>query len=57
MQGGDLPQVLLLAPQAGDRDPVAGAEEAVVLLQGLDQGVVGGQPDRAAPVGVAAEQR
>ncbi len=42
--------------QAGHRHVEVVAEVAVVLLDGLDQRVVGRHPDRAAPVGIAAEQ-
>src|SRR5436309_5234648 len=37
-------------------DLKAGAVEVVELLEGLDQQVVDGKPDRSAPVGISAEE-
>src|SRR5262249_28478315 len=53
--GGHLVKVHELARAARALHPVIGAVIVMVLLQRLDHEEVGGEPDRAAPVGVAAE--
>jgi membrane-associated phospholipid phosphatase len=56
-QARDLLQVARLAAEAGHRYGEVVAEEAVEALQRRHQRIVGRQPHRAAPVGVAAEHR
>ena len=55
-QRRDLVQGEPLAAEAGHREREVVAEEAMELLDRLDQHVVHRHPDRPAPVGVAAEQ-
>ena len=53
---GDLGQGELVTVAGGELDGEAVAQEAVVDAERLDEQEVDGEPHRAAPVGVAAEQ-
>ena len=53
---GDIPEVFLNARVGGAFDGEGVAVVEVELLEGFDEEVVEGEPDGAAPVGVAAEE-